>query len=122
VARLIGRVLANSAALLATGIVPGIAFTGGPLALLACGALFGLFNLLVRPVAVLLALPFLILTLGLFGVVLNGLLLWLAAALLPGYSVSGPLSGVLGALVIAAVNWAIEALGPRPERTGKTSA
>jgi len=104
--------------LLATTVVPGIEFTGGLLSLLVSGALFGLFNLVVRPVAVLFSLPFLVLTLGLFYLVLNGVLLWVASAFLPGYRVGGLLAGMLGGLVIAIVNWAISALMEEP-RTGE---
>jgi len=102
--------LCNSVALLATVIVPGIQFRGSWLQLLVAGALFGLFNLFVRPVAMLLSLPLLILSLGLFYFVLNGLLLWIASYFLPGYAVSGPFAGILGALVLTVVNWALHAL------------
>jgi putative membrane protein len=108
--RVIGAVLANAMALLATTVVPGIQFDGSWLTLLLAGALFGLFNLFVRPVALLLSLPFLILTLGLFYFLLNGLLLLVASWFLPGYSVSGVLSGILGGFVVAIVNWALATL------------
>jgi putative membrane protein len=104
-------------ALLATTIVPGIQFEGSVLTLLLAGALFGLFNAVVRPFALLLSIPFLILTLGLFYLVLNGLLLWMASWILPGYSVSGILSGMLGSLVIALVNWALGVLFRGDERS-----
>ena len=100
----------NAVALLATTIVPGIVFTGSWLQLLLAGAIFGLFNLIVRPLALLLSLPALILTLGLFYFVLNGLLLWLAQFVLPGYHVSGLLAGILGSLVLMVVNWLVHAL------------
>jgi putative membrane protein len=117
--RLLGRILANAMALLATTVVPGIEFTGGALALLLSGALFGLFNLIVRPIAVLLALPALVLTLGVFYVVLNGLLLWLASAVLPGYRVDGVLPGIAGGLVVAVVNWAVGVLTEKPPGEGR---
>ena len=49
--RLIGSVLGNAAGLLATQVVPGISFSGSFEQLLLAGALFGLFNLIVRPLA-----------------------------------------------------------------------
>ena len=58
----------------------------------------------------LLSIPFLILTLGLFYFVLNGILLWVAARFMPGYQVNGLVAGMLGALVIGIVNWAFGAL------------
>jgi putative membrane protein len=108
--RLIWAILGNAVALLATTVVPGITFTGNWVTLLVAGALFGLFNLIVRPIALVLSLPALILTLGLFYFVLNGILLWLAGRVLPGYHVSGLLAAMLGSLVIAIVNWALHAL------------
>ena len=108
--RLLVAVVCNALGLLATTIVPGIHFTGSFLQLLLAGALLGLFNFFVRPLAVLVSIPFLILTLGLFYFVLNGILLWLAAKLIPGYSVSGILAGMLGSLVLALANWALGAL------------
>ncbi|HUL76652.1 MAG TPA: phage holin family protein, partial [Vicinamibacteria bacterium] len=70
-------IVANAVALyVAAYVVPGIAFKGTWVQLLVAGALFGLLNLIVRPIALLLSLPALVLTLGLFYFVLNGLLLW----------------------------------------------
>lgn len=108
--RLLGAILGNAIALLATTVVPGISFTGSLLQLLLGGVIFGLFNLIVRPIALFLSLPALILTLGLFYFILNGILLWIAARLIPGYVVSDVLAGILGSLVIALVNWAFGAL------------
>ncbi|HWX24440.1 MAG TPA: phage holin family protein [Vicinamibacteria bacterium] len=108
--RILGAIVANSVALLATTIVPGISFTGSILTLLAAGAILGLFNLIVRPIAILLSIPFLILTLGLFYFILNGILLWIAAFFLPGYHVSSIVAGILGGLVMGIVNWLIHAL------------
>jgi putative membrane protein len=97
-------------ALLATTIVPGIVFTGNWLTLILAGALFGLFNMIIRPLVVLLSLPAIILTLGLFYFVMNGILLWLAGQFIPGYAVRDILAGMLGSLVVAIVNWALGAL------------
>jgi putative membrane protein len=108
--RILGRLVVSALALLATTIVPGIEFKGSFWMLLLAGAIFGLFNLVVRPVAMLLSAPLLVVTLGLFYFILNGILLWLAAFVIPGYSVRGILAGILGSLVIGAVNWAVSAV------------
>ena len=72
--KLILTIAGNALALWATAyFVPGITFTGDWIQLLIAGVLFGLLNLIVRPIAVLLSLPALVLTLGLFYFVLNGL-------------------------------------------------
>lgn len=103
-------IVGNAIALYATTVVPGITFVGNWVNLLVGGAIFGLFNLIVRPIATLLSLPLLILTLGLFYFVLNGILLWVAARFIPGYAVSGLWAGILGAIVITVVNWLVGAV------------
>jgi putative membrane protein len=103
-------VLFNAIALLATTVVPGISFRGSLLTLALAAVVFGLFNALVRPVAVFLSFPVIVLTLGIFYLVLNGILLWLASLLIPGYSVAGIVPGILGSLVIALLNWVTSAL------------
>ena len=108
--RFLMALVANPIALYATTIVPGITFRGNVLTLFVAGLLLGLINLIVRPIAIFLSIPLLILTLGLFYFVLNGLLLWGASFVLPGYQVSGLIPGMLGSLVIAVVNWALGAL------------
>ena len=109
--RILLSIVFNAVALYATTlVVPGISFTGGIGNLLVAGLLFGLFNLIVRPLAMLLSLPLLILTLGLFYFVLNGILLWVASFFLPGYAVAGLVPAILGALVFTIVNWALNTL------------
>jgi putative membrane protein len=104
-------ILANAVALYAAAyVVPGITFAGSWVQLLVAGAIFGLLNLLVRPVALFLSMPALVLTLGLFYFVLNGLLLWGFSKLMPGYDVDGLWAGILGSLVIMVVNWLVHAL------------
>jgi len=100
----------NAFALWATTYVPGIVFRGDVLTLLLGGAILGLFNLIVRPLAMIISLPLLILTLGLFYFVLNGILLWLVSLLIPGYVVQGLVPGIRGALVITIINWVLGAL------------
>ena len=109
--RILLSIVANAVALMATAyVVPGITFGGSWVQLLVAGAIFGLLNLIVRPIAMLLSLPFLVLTLGLFYFVLNGLLLWGFSQFMPGYHVSGLWAGILGSLVIMVVNWIVHAL------------
>ena len=118
--RLLARIVANAVALYVTSLLPGppwITFHGSLLKLLLAGALFGLFNAWVRPIAVFLSIPALILTLGLFYFVLNGILLYVASWFLPGYHVSGVLAGIFGSLVISLLNWALHAaFGPEPRQ------
>ena len=108
--RMILSIVGNAIALLATTVVSGITFTGSWLELLLAGAIFGLLNFFVRPLAIILSLPALILSLGLFYFVLNALLLWGFSKLLPGYTVAGFWSALFGSLVLMLVNWVLHAL------------
>jgi putative membrane protein len=104
-------VLANAVALYAAAfVVDKIEFTGGWGELLVAAAIFGLLNLVVRPIALFLSLPALLLTVGLFYFVLNGLLLWGFSKLMPSYHVPGLWEGILGSLVIMVVNWVLGGL------------
>ncbi len=103
------RLLINAAALLAAVfLIPGIRFTGGPLRLLGVAAVFGLVNALVRPVLTVLSCPLIVLTLGLFLLVINALMLLLTARLSAlwhlGFSVSGFWAALFGGLVIGLVS------------------
>ena len=103
--RILFALVGNALALLATTVVPGIVFRGDILTLLVAGAILGLFNLIVRPLAMLLSLPLLIVTLGLFYFILNAILLWVASALIPGYTINGFVPAFIGSLVLMLVNW-----------------
>ncbi len=97
--------------LLAAYLVPGIDYQGGLLYLLLAGLVMGLVNLLVKPLVTLLSLPFIVLTLGVFFLVINGLMLYLAAFLLSGLTVEGCLPAILGGIVLALFNWLVRGLG-----------
>lgn len=108
--RLLLRVLLNAVALLiAAWLVPGVQITGAAAAVLA-GLLLGIVNALVRPVLLLLTLPFTLVTLGLFIFVVNGICFALTAALVPGFHISGFLAALLGSIVVSIVSWILNAL------------
>ncbi len=97
--KLILRWLLSAAALLAVAYL----YTGVEVrsfgAALTAAFVIGLFNMLLRPVLVLLTLPVTVLTLGLFLFVINALLFWWAASLLNGFYVSGFGAALLGSLI-----------------------
>jgi len=100
---LIRFVVTGVAVLLAAEIVPGIrleSFSAGVAAVIV----FSLLNAVVRPVLYLLSLPLIIVTLGLFMVVINALLLQLVAWLVNGFVVEGFWPSVWGALLISVVS------------------
>ncbi len=101
--KLILRWLINAAALyVAVKIVPGIEATNTN-AILIAALVIGLINATLKPLAVLLTLPLTVVTLGLFYLVVNGAMLYLTAALTPGFQLAGFGSAVLGAIVISIV-------------------
>jgi putative membrane protein len=102
--------LINAVALLAVAyLVPSISVASFTTALVAALVL-GLMNTIVRPVLVLLTLPVTLLTLGLFILVINGLLFWMVGSFIEGFVVGGFWAGVLGAVVYSLISWAMSAL------------
>ncbi len=107
---LIVQVLLNGVAiLLAAYFVPGIQYEGGVVYLLLAGLVMGLINLFVKPLVTLLSLPFIVLTLGLFFFVINGLMLYLASWVLDGLTIEGCFPAILGGVVIGIFNWLVRA-------------
>jgi putative membrane protein len=89
----------NALALLTVAyVLPGITVDGIESALIAA-LILGLINTLLRPLLILLTLPVTVVTLGLFILVINGLLFWFAGSVLKGFEVSGFWVGVAGALL-----------------------
>jgi putative membrane protein len=106
------RLLVNAAALwVATAIVPGVTYTGGPLPLLGVALVFGVINATLRPLAKILTFPLILVTLGIFALVINGLMLWLTSSLSEalglGFHVSGFWAAFVGALVVSLVSLAL---------------
>ncbi len=95
---------------LAAHLVPGINYYGGLFDLLVAGMVFGLINLLVKPLVTLLSLPFIVITLGLFFVVINGCTLYLAALFLEDLWIDSFRAAMLGGVVIAMFNWMVRGL------------
>jgi putative membrane protein len=95
----------NATAVYATAhLLDGIRIKSFAAALIVAVVL-GLVNTLLKPVLVLFSIPFLIVTLGLFMLVINALMLQLAAALVPSFSVDSFGWAVLGSLCISLVAW-----------------
>jgi putative membrane protein len=88
--------------------VPGVSFTGDRRLLLVVALIVAVLNTCVKPVLIVLTLPFLLITLGLFTFLMNAFLLWmtseLSAAMGLGFHVEGFWAAFLGALVVSAVS------------------
>jgi putative membrane protein len=114
------RLLINAAALwVATRIVPGVVHSGSWPALFAVALIFGVVNTIVGFTTKILTFPLIIVTLGLFIFVINGLMLWLTSvisgALGLGFAVEGFWPAFWGALVVSIVSAALS-LMVRPSR------
>ncbi|HEX5565639.1 MAG TPA: phage holin family protein [Streptomyces sp.] len=116
------KTIANAVALaVAVWLLDGITLSGGDtgdktLTLVLVALIFGLVNFVVKPITQMLSLPLLILTLGLFTLVINALMLmltsWLAGQVGLAFHVAGFWTAVLGGLVISIVSWALNVVLP----------
>jgi putative membrane protein len=112
--KLILHLLINAAALwVAVRLIPGITYHGGPVPFLGVALVFGVVNVLVKPLATLFSLPFVVLTLGLFLLVINALMLWLTSTLAGSlglrFHVAGFVPALLGSLVVSFVSLVLSA-------------
>jgi len=85
-------------------IIPGIHCNSAG-ALLGASLLLGIVNAFVRPVLLLLSIPFIIVTMGFFILVVNALMLMLVAQIVPSFSVDGFWNAFFGSIVISLVSW-----------------
>jgi len=104
--------LINAAALwVAIQVVDGISFTGTIPTLLGVALVFGVLNVVLRPILKLLTFPFFILTLGLFTFVLNAVMLLITSAASEAlgldFHVEGFIPAFIGALVVSIVSFAL---------------
>jgi putative membrane protein len=98
---------------LASKIVSGVVFNSTE-TLIAAALLLGIVNAFVRPVIVILTLPVTLLTLGLFLLVINALMILLVAWFLPGFMVAGFWSAVGAAIIVSLTGWVMSGwIGPR---------
>jgi len=88
----------------AARIVPGVQIDGWG-NLLVAALLLGIVNAVIRPVILILTLPLTVLTLGLFILVVNGISLSVVAWLMPGFTLSGLGSAILGSIIVGLTSW-----------------
>ncbi|GAB4247528.1 MAG: hypothetical protein OHK005_13770 [Candidatus Methylacidiphilales bacterium] len=105
------RALVLAAAIfVAAHLVPGLRFDSYG-ALAWASLILALLNTFVRPVLVLLSLGWVVVTLGLFLVFLNALLLWLTAKIVPGFHVDGFWAAFFGAILVSLVSGLLGMIG-----------
>lgn len=106
------RLLVSALALyLLTQVYSGVYFVpgSGVGAVVIAALVMGVVNALIRPVLLLLSLPVNVLTLGLFTLIVNGVVLWLVAAL-TALNVAGFGAAVIGALILTVISWTLDAV------------
>lgn len=96
------------AVMVASSFLHGIRYDTVP-ALLGAALLLGILNAFVRPVLLLLSAPLILLTLGFFILILNGLLLYLVPSVVIGFHVETFGSAFWGAILISVVSWLLSA-------------
>ena len=102
--RRIYQVLINAFAFyIAAQFLPITAST--PLNFLWAGIVFGLVNLMIRPVLIILTIPLNIITLGIFTLVINTWMIMLTSGLLPGFYVPGFWTAFLASIIVSLANW-----------------
>jgi len=107
------RMGANAIAiLLITYLLPSVMSADGVLAALAAAFVLGLVNAVIRPIFVLLTFPITVVTLGIFLLVINGLLLWLVTAIVPGFHVGGFFGAIVGSLLLSVISWVLTRVVP----------
>lgn len=108
---LLFRWLLNTLALfLVVHLVPGYQY-GSIVSLAIAAAVLGLLNAIVRPILFVLTLPITVLTLGLFLVILNAIMLELTAFLVPGFGISSFWWAIVGALVLSLITLVTDRIG-----------
>ena len=95
-------------------LIPGISVDGFWSALWVC-VILGIINVFIKPLIYLISLPINILTLGLFGFVINALLLLLAGHITPGFAVDGFWSALLGSIVLSILGVAVNQINSQSE-------
>ncbi len=98
------RLLVNALALaVAAWLIDGIQMSDRFLDVLLVALVFGVLNAILKPILLFFSIPLLVLTLGLFALVVNAVMLMLTASILDDFAVSGFWTAVLGSIVISLV-------------------
>ncbi len=105
------------AIILASYLLPGIHIESTA-ALIMAALVLGLLNSIVRPVLIILTFPITVLTLGIFLLLVNAVTLWLAANIVPGFSIVGT-SYIWAALVITVISWLLNMFIRKEERRNR---
>ncbi len=96
-----------AAVFLTVELLSGVSVSGGWVTILLVALVWSVIMTVIKPVLGILTLPITVVTFGLFSFVLNALLFWAMALIVPGFVVAGFWSALLGALVLSILTWFI---------------
>lgn len=113
---LLKLVISAAALYLVTRLYSGVSFEPGStwVSVLIAALVMGIVNAIIRPILLLLSLPINVLTLGLFTLVVNALMLMLVASL-TALNVSGFGGAFVGAIILTILNWLIDLILPEKQ-------
>ena len=104
--KLLIRLVINAVALWVTSLIlEGVTLEGSIWEILLVALIFGVINAIIKPILKLISAPIIVLTLGLFTLLINAFLLWLTSLLSGALTVDGFWATILGALIISVVSW-----------------
>ena len=107
---LISLVINMATIMIIAYLFPRLIWVNSWVSALGAAFLLGIVNAIIRPIFILLTLPITILTLGLFLLIINALMLWLVAALVGGFHVNGFWGAFFGSILISIVSWILSRL------------
>lgn len=106
---IINLFLSAIAVVIAAYLLPGVKVDNF-LTAIVVAVVLGIINAIIKPILVILTLPINIVTLGLFTFIINGIIVLLVSALVPGFKVHGFLWAILFSIVLSIVSWFISSL------------
>ena len=107
------RWVSNVAALfVAAWLLSGVTYGDKWWTLLIAAAVFTLVNTWIKPILTILSIPFIVVTLGLFLLVVNTGMLFLTDAIVPDFDITTFWTGLLAAVIVTVVNWLLDPLLP----------
>lgn len=106
---LVKLLLNTLAVIISAYLIPGV-FVNGIIDAAIVAIVLGILNTLVKPVLVILTLPITVITLGLFYLVLNVIIIYIADYFIPGFRVDGFLPALFFSIVLAIVGWILDAI------------
>lgn len=116
IADFILHIVANAlAVLVAARFVPGVAYSYEPLSLIKLALILALINALLKPVLKLIFTPLILITLGLFTIVINIFLIWLAVYFVPEFSISGLSAYFWTMIIVSFFNFIVSAISHKRE-------